>query len=126
MDSESPNPVVYETDAPQATPNISLSMADLKQLVSGAVREAVAEATAPLVAQNARLQEELQKVSATGYADGVPQHLRRHDPNVDPSRLSVARSVTLATRPVVENPDQYQNVVDPGGLSINNAMRRED
>ncbi len=108
-----------EPNQPVSEPEekVTISLADFKSLVADAVREAVA----PFAEANAKLQEQVAQASQMSYADSIPAHLRRGDPNVDPSRMSVARSVTIATRPVRENPEQYANVVDPGGLSINNA-----
>lgn len=125
---EQPNPLpegdVMEQIAaipPVPEEKVSISLTDLK----GLIKEAVQEATGALMEANQRLQEQVQKSSATDYAEGVPEHMRRADPAVDPSRMSVARSVTIATRPVQENPEQYANVVDPGGLYVNNAMKRD-
>jgi hypothetical protein len=96
---------------------ISLTLADLKSLVLGAVQEAVA----PFAEANVKLQEKIAAVSKLEYAEGVPGRLQRHDTNFVPSRMDVAMSATIATRPVIENPEQYQHVVDPTGLSVNNA-----
>lgn len=108
-----------EPDNQPASPEekVTISLSDFKALVAEAVKEAVQ----PFAEANAKLQEQVAQASHMAYADGIPAHLRRGDPTVDPSRMQVARSVTIATRPVMENPEQYQNVVDPGGLSINNA-----
>lgn len=105
---------------PSDESQISLSLKDLKALISGAVQEAVA----PLIQKNQALQEQAQRSSSMEYADGVPAHLRRGDPNVDPNRMSVAMSVTIPTRPVQENPEQYKNVVDMGSIYANDAMKR--
>lgn len=103
---------------PQTEPQeekVTMTFSDLRALL----REEVKAAVAPLLEQNQALQEQVTKSSAMDYAEGVPAHLRRGDPAVDPNRMSVARSVTIATRPVIENPEQYQNVVDPGTLVRN-------
>ncbi len=115
-------PVEPETNqpvSPEPVPEekVSLSLTDLKALISGAVQEAVA----PFAKANLELQEKIAQAGRLEYAENIPGHLQRRDPNFAPSRSDVARSVTIATRPVIENPEQYSNVVDPGGLSINNA-----
>lgn len=114
---ERAKPVEQETSPQANEERVSLSKADLQSLIAGAIKEAMA----PLVEKNAQLQEEVLKNNHLGYADGIPPEMQRTDSAVDPRRMSVARSVTIATRCVVENPEQYSNVVDPGGLSINNA-----
>lgn len=107
-----------ETNPPaNSEEKISLSITDLRKLVSDAIQEAVA----PLVQRNQELQEEVTKAGHLDYADGIPLEFQRTDLNVDPRRMQVARSVTIATRCVIENPEQYRNVVDPGSLSMNNA-----
>ena len=117
MEREPVEPETSPQVEPQPEEKVSLSLTDLKALISGAVQEAVK----PFADANAKLQEQVIQSGQLGYADNIPQHLRRGDPNVDPSRMNIARSVTIATRPVRENPEQYANIVDPGGLSINNA-----
>lgn len=120
MDPELNQPTSSEpAPAPAPPQQVTLSMDDLRAMMKEAVQEAVAAATAPLLQKNEKLQAEVAQSSGMDYADGVPSHLRRGDVAVDPSRMSVARSVTLATRPVVENPEQYRNVVDASGLVRN-------
>ena len=117
---ERASPVEPETNpaiSPEPEEKVTISLSDLRTLI----RENVKEAVAPLIERNAQLQEEVAKAGHLEYATGIPLELQRTDVNVDPRRMSVARSVTIATRCVVENPDQYRNVVDPGGLSVNNA-----
>lgn len=95
-----------------------------------AMRAMMAELLAPLQtqikelgAENTRLREEAIKNAESGFADNVPNHLRSDDRLVDPGRMSKARSVTIRTRPVVENPQDYANVVDAGGL-VHNTMEK--
>lgn len=99
--------------SPQASPEpeekVTLTLAQIKSLVMDAVKEA----TAPLVAQNEQLQGEV--------VHARHRNIEGELASGDPSHMQFAKSVTLATRCVVENPGQYKNVVDPGGLSINNA-----
>lgn len=76
-----------------------------------------------LEAENTRLREEAIKNADISFASDVPSHLRSDDRLVDPNRMSKARSVTIRTRPVVENPQDYQNVIDVGGL-VQNTMEK--
>lgn len=120
MDPETNQLTNSEPASVSAPPQqVTLSMDDLRAMMKEAVQEAVLAATAPLLHKNEQLQAEVAQSSGMTYAEGVPQHLRRGDPSVDPNRMSVARSVTLATRPVIENPDQYTHVVDASGLVRN-------
>ena len=70
-----------------------------------------------LVKENKALKEQLTEINnkkeSAKYADGVPMEMRRSDPKVDPSKMQAARSVTIMTRPVAEQPKDYVNVVDP-------------
>jgi hypothetical protein len=115
MDPETDNPTpLPASPAPAPPPLPSPGMEEVLK----AITEMQAQLSA-LAEENAKLRAEVSKSSGMDYAEGVPAHLRRGDPAVDPRRMSVARSVTVATRPVIENPEQYRNVVAPGGLSIN-------
>lgn len=107
-----------ETNPPaNSEEKVSLSVTDLKALIADAVQTAMAL----LVKQNSDLQQQVAQASNMTYAEGIPEEFQRADLNVDPRRMSVARSVTVATRCSIENPDQYPNIVDAGRLSINNA-----
>lgn len=68
-------------------------------------------------AENQQLREELNTLAA----NPVPAHLQGDDFPVNPN---AARSVVIATRPVMDNPEKYsrnKSVVDPGGLVRNDA-----
>lgn len=84
------------------------------------LRQVISEALSPLAQKverlgaaldktTAELREEIQQVQAHSFADGVPASLRTDDPAIR-GRMSAARSVTIPTRPVVENPQDYTNV----------------
>lgn len=108
-----PAPVVDNSVDPMAA--MKAMMAELLAPLQTQIKE--------LVTENTRLREEAIKNAESNFADNVPQHLRSDDRLVDPGRMSKARSVTIRTRPVVENPSDYANVVDPGGL-VHNTMEK--
>lgn len=101
----------------------------LKQMVEE-IMSPVIKKLDHLVDDNAKLHEEIASVKNHNFADGVPAHLRgsAHDPAINTGRMSAARSVTIATRPVRENPEEYKNVVDPGTVvrnSLSNPIKEE-
>jgi hypothetical protein len=59
--------------------------------------------------ENASLKEQV--------AAAAPQHLATDAGNKMTYRANVARSVTIATRPVVENPEQYEHIVNPNDVA---------
>ncbi len=98
---------------------VTFENVDPQQQIKDMLKEALEPLQVSLkemMAENARLRNELVEKEALQYAPGVPQHLRRDDPLVDPSRMSVARSVTISTRPVRDNPGDYRAAIDPGEL----------
>ena len=113
-----PEPFVSSQGDPRlAAENISVPTPDLAAIVKAAVEAAMA----PMTAKVERLAEENDALRSS-LADGRSANLQGPDFPMNPD---AARSVVIATRPVVENPDQYRHsgkgIVDPGGLSVNGA-----
>lgn len=102
---------------PVGTPIFNTPEPTLAEIVKAAVEAAMA----PVNAKVERLSEE-NDVLRSSLADGRSNNLQGPD---FPKNPDAARSVVIATRPVVENPDQYRQtgkgIVDPGGLSVNDA-----
>ncbi len=77
-----------------------------------------------LFEENQKLREDLLNQNNLNYAAGIPNHLKQDTQDVDPGRMQVARSVTVATR--AANPDIDKHVVNPGGLVRNSLSRSEE
>ena len=84
--------------------------------------KAMRAAMSAVAKENADLREAQTQREGIGFADGIPANRRSHDPNTRISRDNAARSVTIATRPVVERPEDYDGVVD-GGMVGNHTLR---
>lgn len=102
-----------EVKPPQLPPTqISLSLDDLRSVLT--------QALAPIQLQVQSLKSEIEEVRKEAqnhqYASGVPESMRRRDPLVDGRHMEAARSVTIATRPVVEHPEDYSHVFDASSL----------
>jgi len=71
-----------------------------------------------------KLEEENKALKAKAEAaEATPAHLATNAGNGTQYRASVARSVTIPTRPVVENPEQYENVISLGDVSQRSGAR---
>lgn len=104
--NQSPTP---EVSAPTET---SVLAEIMKTLAS------MQETQKQLQEENKVLREAVKVSAEEQYS--LPGHLRVDGAGV-PHNPDAARSVTIVTRPVRDSPHQYQNIVDPGGLSVNGA-----
>ncbi len=72
----------------------------------------------PLIEILARLKNlEAENLALKEQVTAQPAHLATDAGNKMAYRANVARSVTIATRPVVENPEQYEHIVNPNSVS---------
>ena len=114
-------PVAAETTTPSASP---APAQDLAEILKGLLAPMQAQLDA-LTAENKAIREENEQVKADlaeQLASGRTVHIAGND---FPRNPSAARSVVLATRPVVDDPELYcqdgKHLIDPGGLSINTS-----
>ena len=96
-----------EAPSPLPSPQISLSLDDLKSVLTSAL--------APIQSRMDQIEERL--VETETSRDNVPQAGRKGDPNVRWSDQRIARRATVATRASTDNPGDYDHIVDSSVLS---------
>jgi len=110
-------------DSPNIAPGAISQSQDLAEVLKSLLAPLQAQLS-QLADNNKTIQaenEQLRQALLEREAD-APSHLLGDDFPVNPR---AARSVVIATRPVVENPDRYRakSIVDHGKLSINDASQ---